>query len=95
MKTKTQMKFSEFIEDFGNKAKHLIEEFEKFKELKGPQRKERVDALMLSWAIPAIDTIPINFVFKLALKTLLKICLPSLTQVIFNSLEARIEGITE
>lgn len=89
------MKFDAFIEDFGNKAKHLIEEFEKFKELTGAQKKERVDELMLGWAIPAIDTIPINFVFKLALKTILKMCLPNLTQVIFNSLEARIEGITE
>lgn len=88
------MKFSQFIEEFSAKAEQLIARFEEFKELKGKQRKERVDELLMKWALPAIDTIPINFVFKFALKTLIKMYLPVITQQIFNLIETRVEGIT-
>lgn len=86
---------NQFIEQFGIKAKDLIAEYEKIKELKGEQRKNKVDELLLKWALPAIDTIPINIVFKFALKTFVKIGLPTITQVIFNLIETRVQGITK
>ncbi len=92
---KLKMNLSDFINQFSERAQFFIVEFEKFKELKGPQRKERVDELMLQWVMPAIDKLPINFFFKLCLKNVMKLCLPALTQTIFNLLETRIEGITE
>ena len=92
---KLKITLTEFINQFVERAQYFIAEFEKFKELKGEQRKERVDSLMLHWTLQAIDNLPVNMFFKFCLKNVMKLCLPALTQAAFNLIEAKIEGITK
>lgn len=91
------MKFNEFINSFAEKTKYFINKYEQYKELegKGEEKKARVDEIILNWALKEIDIIPINIAFKWCLKTLIKKYLPDITQVIFNLIESKIEGITK
>lgn len=89
------MKFKEFINDFAETAKHLIEKYEEYKELKGEEKKERVDEALLKWSLNALDSVPINAFFKFVIKNILKNYLDDFTQIIFNLIKTRIAGITK
>ena len=89
------MKLKDFIQGFTQTAKDYIEKYEKYKELTGEQKKQRVDGLLKSYCETAIDNIGLNFVFKFVFKNLIIENIPNLTQVIFDLLEAKISGITK
>lgn len=89
------MKFKEFINDFAETAKHLIGKYEEYKELKGEEKKERVDEALLKWSLNTLDSVPINAFFKFVIKNILKNYLDDFTQIIFNLIQTKIIGITK
>lgn len=88
-------KLNEFIIDFSEKTKYYISKYESFKELTGEEKKARVDDMVISWALPQIDLLPINFVLKICLKKIVEFCLPSITQAVFNLIKCKVDGITD
>lgn len=89
------MDFNNFILDFGDKAKALIAEYEKFKHLTGTQKKERVSDKLLAWAEAALKEVKINTILKAIIKFFLPKLIPDLVQVVFNLIETTIKGITK
>ena len=89
------MKFKECIADFAEKAKEIINYLESLKLLTGEQKKKRLDNDMLEWALAMIDKVQMNWIAKIVIKNGLKICIPAITQAIFDLIETRIKGITD
>jgi len=89
------MKFKEFINDFGTKAEFFISKYEEYKELKGEEKKARVDEALLKWSLNTLEITSINPFFKFGIKFILNNYLDDLTQVIFNLIKTRIAGITK
>lgn len=89
------MKIKKFIYDFSEKAEQLIKKYEEYKELTGKQKKARVDEALLKWALIYLDTLAINGFLKWGLKFILNNYLDDFTQLIFNFIETKIEGITK
>lgn len=89
------MEIKEFIENFSNVSKAIIEKVETYKELTGQQKKDRVDEVVINYVVNVIDTLPLNFIVKMIFKKILMDNIPTITQVIFNLIKAKIEGITK
>lgn len=89
------MNVKEFILEFGDKAKGFIEEYEKFSELSGEQKKDRVVELLNMWFEIALSKLQINAVLKAIVKFILPKLLPELVQVAFNLIQTNIKGITK
>lgn len=84
----------EFIDGFVETTKFYIKRFEEIKNLTNEEKKERLDELLINYCEKAIDTLGVNFLFKLVLKKILIANIPHLTQTIFNLIRLKIEGIT-
>jgi len=88
--------FCEFLENFAGITKKLIERYEtQYKELDGTGKKIRLDDALTNYVEGVIDNIGLNFVFRFVLKKLLVDNIPVLTQIIFNLIKSKVEGITE
>ncbi len=91
-----KIKFDEFLQNFANITKTLIERYEtEYKNLNGEGKKARLDDAITGYLTTAIDNIGLNFILKFALRKLLLENIPALTQIIFNLIRTKIDGITE
>jgi len=88
------MKFREFILNFTARVRKDIVELAKT-ELSNENKKLALDHNIVEYVEKAINGMTINFVLKFALKRLLLPNVSLITQVIFDLLKARIEGITK
>ena len=89
------MKFNEFIKNVATQTKLYIAKYEEYKDLNGKQKKARVDDLIANYIEATIDNIGLNFIAKFVVKKLLVDNIPAITQVIFDLIASKIEGITK
>lgn len=90
------IKFGDFLGNFANVVSALIEKYEtEYKDLKGPEKKARLDDAITNYVNGVIDNIGLNFVFKFVVKNILIQYIPTITQIIFNLIQTKIEGITK
>lgn len=87
--------FGEFLKGFADVSTNLIKKYETYKDLTGPEKKLRLDDAITKYANTVIDNIGLNFIFKFVLKKLLIEHIPIITQIIFNLIQTKIEGITK
>lgn len=87
------MELKNFILDFVNTTKQNIIELAKT-ELNNNNKKMVLDQRIIDFLDNTIAGIKINFILKLALKKILLPNVSVITQIIFDLLKARIEGIT-
>ena len=89
------MKLKDFIQEFTQNTKGYIEKYEQYKDLTGEQKKARVDSLIYKYVDGVIDNIGLNFIFKFVIKKLLLENIPILTQLIFDLIKTKVDGITK
>lgn len=89
------MKFSVFIQTLSKVIKEQIAKYEKYSELTGEQKKQRVDSMITEYLETIIDNLGLNFVFKYVVKKLLIENVPVITQIVFDLIKAKIKGITD
>lgn len=89
------MKIKEFIEEFVLCTKNNIEQYEKIENFSGKDKKIRLDEIITNFANSTIDKIKMNFVIKMIFKKILIENIPYITQVIFDLIKIKIEGITK
>ena len=89
------MDIKTFIQNLATNAKNYIEKLQQYEELSGEEKKERLDEIIEEYIEVAIDSIKMNVVFKYVLKKLLLANVPVITQVIFDLIKTKIEGITK
>ena len=89
------MHIKTFIKDFVQNTKGYIEKYEQYKELSGEDKKKRVDVLITDYVQAVIDNVGMNFVFKFVLKKLLLENIPTITQLIFDLIKTKVDGITK
>lgn len=87
------MEFKNFILNFVNTTKQNIIELAKT-ELNNNNKKMVLDQRIIDFLDNTIAGVKLNFILKLALKKLLLPNVSIITQIIFDLLKARIEGIT-
>lgn len=88
------MKFKTFVNNFIKKATDTIESVEKFSELEGQQKKERLDDVLTKFAKKALDQCGLNFALKFIIEKFVINNIPIISQAIFDLIEKRIKGIT-
>lgn len=88
------MEFKNFILNFVNTTKQNIIELAKT-ELNNNNKKMVLDQRIIDFLDNTIAGIKINFILKLALKKLLLPNVSIITQIVFDLLKAKIEGITK
>jgi hypothetical protein len=88
------MELKNFILDFVNTTKTNIIELAKT-ELSNNNKKMVLDQRIIDFLDNTIAGIKVNFILKLALKKILLPNVSVITQIIFDLLKARIEGITK
>lgn len=88
------MEFKNFILNFVNTTKQNIIELAKT-ELNNNNKKMVLDQRIIDFLDNTIAGIKINFILKLALKKLLLPNVSIITQIIFDLLKAKAEGISE
>lgn len=88
------MEFKNFILNFVNTTKQNIIELAKT-ELNNNNKKMVLDQKIIDFLDNTIAGVRLNFILKLALKKLLLPNVSIITQIIFDLLKARIEGITK
>lgn len=88
------MEFKNFILNFVNTTKQNIIELAKT-ELNNNNKKMVLDQRIIDFLDNTIAGIKLNFILKLALKKLLLPNVSVITQIIFDLLKAKIEGITK
>lgn len=89
------MSLKDFIKGFSETAKTYIEKFEQYKELSNEDKKKRVDDILTTYCLNAIDNLGLNFILKFAFKKLIIPNIPALTQAIFDLIKAKVDGITK
>lgn len=89
------MKFNEFIKEIAILTQNAISKYEQFKELNGKQKKARVDEYITDYVELSIDKIGLNFIAKFVIKKLILENVPTITQIIFDLLAAKVKGITK
>ena len=89
------MKVKEFIQNIAAETRHYIEKFEQYKDLTGEQKKARLDDIIKSYIENTIDSIGLNVFVKFIIKKFIIDNIPTITQIIFDLLKAKIEGITK
>lgn len=89
------MAIKDFIQGFSETTKNYIEKFEQYKDLKGEDKKARVDDILTTYCINAIDDLGLNFILKFAFKKLFIANIPNITQAIYDLIQTKIEGITK
>ena len=88
------MTLKEFIKNFAEQTKNKIIELA-HTELTNENKKLMLDHHIVDYVERAINGLTINFVFKMALRKLILPNISVITQLIFDMLKARIEGITK
>lgn len=88
------MQLKNFILNFVNTTKQNIIELAKT-ELNNNNKKMVLDQRIIDFLDNTIAGVKLNFILKLALKKLLLPNVSIITQIIFDLLKARIEGITK
>lgn len=88
------MELKNFILNFVNTTKQNIIELAKT-ELNNNNKKMVLDQRIIEFLENTIAGVKLNFILKLALKKLLLPNVSIITQIIFDLLKARIEGITK
>jgi hypothetical protein len=88
------MEFKNFILNFVNTTKQNIIELAKT-ELNNNNKKMVLDQRIIEFLDNTIAGVKLNFILKLALKKLLLPNVSIITQIVFDLLKARIEGITK
>lgn len=88
------MEFKNFILNFVNTTKQNIIELAKT-ELNNNNKKMVLDQRIIDFLDNTIAGVKLNFILKLALKKLLLPNVSIITQIVFDLLKARIEGITK
>lgn len=88
------MELKNFILNFVNTTKQNIIELAKT-ELNNNNKKLILDQRIIEFLENTIAGVKLNFILKLALKKLLLPNVSVITQIIFDLLKARIEGITK
>lgn len=88
------MKLNEFIKNFFAKVKNEVIELAET-ELTNENKKLMLDHNIINWLEKAINGLTINFILKAALKKLLLPNVSLITQLLFDFLKARIEGVTK
>ena len=88
------MEFKNFILNFVNTTKQNIIELAKT-ELNNNNKKLILDQRIIEFLENTIAGIKINFILKLALKKLLLPNVSVITQIIYDLLKAKIDGITK
>lgn len=88
------MKLKEFIKNFAEQAKNKIIELA-HTELTNENKKLMLDHYIVEYVEKAINGLTVNFVFKIALRKLILPNISVITQLIFDLLKAKIEGITK
>lgn len=89
------MSLKDFIKGFSETAKTYIEKFEQYKELSNEDKKKRVDDILTTYCLSAIDNLGLNFILKFAFKKLIIPNIPFLTQAVFDLIKAKVDGITK
>lgn len=90
------IKLNDFLQNFAEVTKNLIERYEtEYKNLSGEGKKARLDDALSGYAQTVIDNIGLNFIFKFVLKKLIIENIPAITQIIFDLIKTKIEGITK
>lgn len=92
------MKFSvkEFLFNFADVVRNLIEVYERdYKNLKGSERKEMLDHAIENYLNNVVENLGLNFIFKFVLKKIMIEHISDITQIIFNLIKTKIEGITK
>lgn len=88
------MEFKNFILNFVNTTKQNIIELAKT-ELNNNNKKMVLDQRIIDFLDNTIAGVKLNFILKLALKKLLLPNVSIITQIIFDLLKAKAEGISE
>lgn len=88
------MEIKNFILDFVNETRKNIIELAKT-ELNNNNKKMVLDQRIIDFLDNTIAGVKLNFILKLALKKLLLPNVSIITQIIFDLLKTRIEGITK
>lgn len=94
MKDKTK-KIIEFIFEFAKNIEIKIQELEEFNNLPNEEKKKRLDEFALMLIIKGIDALPINMILKYSLKWFFTNHISAITQVIYNLIKTKIDGITK
>ena len=90
------IKIGEFLRTFANLATSLIERYEaQYKELDGAGKKARLDDAITNYVEGVIDNIGLNFIFKFVIRKILIENIPTITQIIYNLIKTKVEGITK
>ena len=90
------VQFNEFLKNFVTVTKNLIERYEtEYKNLNGEGKKARLDEYLTGYTMTVIDNIGLNFIFKFVLKKLVIENIPTITQIIFDLIKTKIDGITK
>lgn len=89
------MKIKEFIQNVAAETRHYIEKFEQYKDLSGEQKKARLDDIIKTYIENTIDSTGLNVFIKFIIKNFILDNVPTITQIIFDLLKAKIEGITK
>lgn len=89
------MKFSDLIKNVALKAEIVIENLEKFKDLTGKQKKDRLDKAIKEYIENNLEFVGMNFIIKFIIKKFLIENIPSITQAIFDLIKVKIEGVTK
>lgn len=89
------LNLKDFINGFVDTTKTYIKKLEELNTLSNEDKKRRLDEILMTYSLTALDNLGLNFVFKLVIKKLLIANIPNFTQAIFNMIKLRIEGITK
>ena len=88
------MKFKEFIEQFKEKTQRVIGALGVY--LKGEEKKARLDETMTKWTIEQVEAnSKIKVIYKFIIKKFIIPQIPYITQMIFDLIKVRVEGITQ
>ena len=81
------------IENFVNFAKINIVDLA-HKELSNTERKQKLDKAMAAYVLTLMSDLGVNFVYKWIIEKFIIKNIPVITQVIFDLLKSRLEGVT-
>ncbi len=88
------MELKQFIENIVNVAKTKIITLAGT-ELANEEKKLKLDENILAYVQQYIDIVNVNFFVKFILKKVLIPLIPTLTQIIFDLIKTKIQGITK
>lgn len=64
-------------------------------ELENTDKKQKLDETILDYVQKYIDAVQVNFIVKMVLKRVIVPLVPTVTQLIYDLLKTKIQGITK